>query len=141
MPLTQVLDPFGEPLDLWLSPNHEGQRRYVHPSELAEAAEARDGAGTSGEGATDPNAVVLCEPVPDDDAGASRVPPWLRAGADAGVEPARASTGRVPAPSPRRSRASGDGASSSQGGLGDASRTNKEPPPTSTMHNTQMIAP
>ena len=29
MPLTQVLDPFGEPLDLWLSPNHEGQRRYV----------------------------------------------------------------------------------------------------------------
>ena len=123
MPLTQVLDPFGEPLDLWLSPNHEGQRRYVHPSELAEAAEARDGAGTSGEGATDPNAVVLCEPVPDDDAGASRVPPWLRAGADAGVEPARASTGRVPAPSPRRSRASGDGASSSQGGLGDAVAT------------------
>ena len=35
MPLTQVLDPFGEPLDLWLSPNHEGQRPYVHPSDLA----------------------------------------------------------------------------------------------------------
>ena len=102
MPLTQVLDPFGEPLDLWLSPNHEGQRRYVHPSELAEAAEARDGAGTSGEGATDPNAVVLCEPVPEDDAGASRVPTWLRAGSGAGVAPARAPTGRIPAPSPQR---------------------------------------
>ena len=113
MPLTQVLDPFGEPLDLWLSPNHEGQRRYVHPSELAEAAEARDGAGTSGEGATDPNAVVLCEPVPEDDAGASRVPTWLRTGAGAGVAPARAPTGRIPAPSPQRRRASG--ASSSLG--------------------------
>jgi len=114
MPLTQVLDPFGEPLDLWLSPNHEGQRRYVHPSELAEAAEARDGAGPSGEGATDPNAVVLCEPVPEDGAGASRVPTWLRAGADAGVAPARAPTGRVPAPSPRRRGASGDEGSSSR---------------------------
>ena len=113
MPLTQVLDPFGEPLDLWLSPNHEGQRRYVHPSELAEEAEARDGAGTSGEGATDPNAVVLCEPVPEDDAGASRVPTWLRAGSGAGVAPARAPTGRIPAPSPQRRRALG--ASSSLG--------------------------
>ena len=115
MPLTQVLDPFGEPLDLWLSPNHEGQRRYVDPSELAESAEARDVAGTSGEGATDPNEVVLCEPVSEDDAGASRVPLWLRAGADTDVEPVRASTGRVPAPSPRRSRSSSDRASSSLG--------------------------
>ena len=29
MPLTQITDVFDEPLDLWLSRNHEGQRRYV----------------------------------------------------------------------------------------------------------------
>jgi len=30
----QVRDTFNEPLDLWLSPNHEGQRRYVRLDDL-----------------------------------------------------------------------------------------------------------
>ena len=34
MPLMQVRDTFNEPLDLWLSPNHEGQRRYVRLDDL-----------------------------------------------------------------------------------------------------------
>jgi len=58
MPLIQVFDVFNEALDLWLSPNHEGQRRYVrqddllleqtgkrlgfHPSAVHEVARRRD---------------------------------------------------------------------------------------------------
>ena len=34
MPLIQITDVFNEPLDLWLSPNHEGQRRYVRQDDL-----------------------------------------------------------------------------------------------------------
>ena len=34
MVLIQITDVFNEPLDLWLSPNHEGQRRYVRKDDL-----------------------------------------------------------------------------------------------------------
>ena len=37
MPLTQITDVFDEPLDLWLSRNHEGQRRHVRADALASA--------------------------------------------------------------------------------------------------------
>ena len=34
MPLVQVTDVFNEPLDLWLSPNHQGTRRFVRKDDL-----------------------------------------------------------------------------------------------------------
>ena len=37
MPLIQITDVFNEPLDLWLSPNHEGQRRYIRVDDLVPA--------------------------------------------------------------------------------------------------------
>jgi hypothetical protein len=48
MPLIQITDAYNEPLDLWLSPNHEGQTRFVRESDVPsvvtdEANLAQDG--------------------------------------------------------------------------------------------------
>jgi hypothetical protein len=103
MPLAQILDPLGEPLDLWISPNHEGRLRYVQPSELATASgrvgAPRTGTETTGgddaglTSVSDPNAVILCEPIFQEN-----VPTWLRPQED--ETPPNAPPGRVPFPSP-----------------------------------------
>lgn len=97
MPLTQIEDPFGEPLDLWLSPNHEGQRRYVHPSDVLPTSV---GAGTRNDtgddnpaSPTDTNDVVLCETIPFENEGNANVPTWLK-------QPT--TEHRVPAPAPTK---------------------------------------
>jgi hypothetical protein len=83
MPLTQLLDKLGEPLDLWLSPNHEARPRDVHPSEILSGDGASDGAGkvvpTVGVATApgvDTHDVVLCEFVQRDDT--NIVPDWLK---------------------------------------------------------------
>ena len=42
MPLIQITDAYNEPLDLWLSPNHEGQTRFVRESDVPKAVADAD---------------------------------------------------------------------------------------------------
>ena len=121
MPLTQITDVFDEPLDLWLSRNHEGQRRYVRADALASAGAS--GAAPPAGPATEPprtptrrkrllpptpslpaapdDAGALCQFIPD--AGAA-VPSWLsvRRASPAlpDVDDARGGAPRVPLPAP-----------------------------------------
>ena len=110
MPLVQITDVYEEPLDLWLSQNHEGQRRYVRADDAA--ALAPPGAGRSGPAPppndenADPAAAgeasdasasnVLCEFIPPSDA----TPSWLASPRTGAAASASASDRRVPLPPP-----------------------------------------
>ena len=119
MPLTQITDVFDEPLDLWLSRNHEGQRRYVRADALASAGAsgaAPPPAGPAAEPPADADATkasstadaespdapddagALCQFIPD--AGAA-VPSWLSSDASPALPDVDdALAPRVPLPAP-----------------------------------------
>lgn len=81
MPLIQITDAYNEPLDLWLSPNHEGQTRFVRESDIPKAVADADDTDDANlleradddDGADDKSALCLpCEV--EDEASVVRVP-------------------------------------------------------------------
>ena len=81
MPLIQITDAYNEPLDLWLSPNHEGQTRFVRESDIPKAVADADDTDDANlleradddDGADDESALCLpCEV--EDEASVVRVP-------------------------------------------------------------------
>lgn len=123
MPLTQITDVFDEPLDLWLSRNHEGQRRYVRADALASAgasgaappaadpatappadADTANASSTAADAEDSPaapdDAGALCEFIPGSGASPA-VPSWLSSGASPALPDVDdALAPRVPLPAP-----------------------------------------